>query len=236
MKYFLLIFALISCQISSLAQKEDSVYHQHLVLKFAPMMFFGTHAAVQFGVETNLAKKISLGFDYAYGDSELASYQKGGSYFDGEISQRYRFDVRWYEHQFASSRVRNNVFWGVEFLNRTNTYNTPVTIGRGLLNNNQYNYYERSLAEATYQVWGVFFKYGKVHTLNSHFFLEYYAGLGITQRINKISNPVNLGEYDRIMDFGNNNSFNYFTFHTPSNFNRKGGDFLLSFKINYQIF
>jgi hypothetical protein len=236
MKYLLLIIVFVLSQFSVFSQKNDAIYHQHLVVKYAPLVFFGTHAAVQFGLETNLSKKTTVGFDYAYGSSELASYQKGGSYYDGEVSQRYRLDVRWYENQFASSIVRNNIFWGVEFFNRTNTYKTPVTIGRGLLTNNQYNYYERSSSEATYQVWGIFFKYGNGHTLNPHFFLEYYAGIGLTQRSNIISSTVSLGEFDRIIDFGNSNTFNYFTHHTPSNFSRKGGDFLLSLKINYRIF
>jgi hypothetical protein len=236
MKYIPLLVVFVLGQYSVFSQKNDTIYHQHLVIKFAPLVFFGTHAAVQFGLETNLSKKTTVGFDYAYGSSELASYQKGGSYYDGEVSQRYRLDLRWHENQFASTNRRNNTFWGIEFFNRTNTYNTPISIGRGLLTNNQYNYYERSSAEATYQVWGIFFKYGNVHTLNSHFFLEYSAGIGLTQRSNTISTPVNLGEFDRVLGFGNSNTFNYFTYHTPSNFSRKGGDFLLSLKINYLIF
>lgn len=236
MKYFSLIFALVLCQFLGLAQKKDTTYHQHLVIKYAPFTFFGTHAAVQFGLETNLSQKTTIGFDYAYGNSDLSSYQTGSAYYDGEVSQRYRLDLRRYESQFASSNVKNNIFWGVELFNRTNTYDMPITIGRGLLGNNQYNYYERSSAEATYQVWGIFFKCGNVHILNSHFFLEYYGGLGITQRSNKVKNPVMMGEFDRIMEFESISTFNYFTYHTSSNFSRKGGDFLLSVKINYRIF
>jgi hypothetical protein len=235
MKYFSYIIISALTQITCLAQKKDTVYHQHLVVKFAPLMFFGSHAAVQFGLETNFTQKMTFGFDYAYGDSDLASYQKGGSYNDGEKSQRYRLDLRWYEKQFVNSNRRNNNFWGVEFFNRTNTYITPVIIGRGFLTNNQYNYYERSSAEATYQVWGIFFKYGNVHTLNAHFFLEYYAGLGLTQRSNSIVNPPTLGDFDRIREFNDSGTFNYFTFHSQNSFSRKGGDFLLSLKLNYRI-
>jgi hypothetical protein len=237
MKHLSLIFIIITCQISSSAQQKDSIFRQHLVIKFAPLMYFGTHAAVQIGLEANLTQKMTLGFDYAYGNSTIASYQKGGSYYDGEVSQRYRLDLRWYERAFASSKHRGNKFWGVELYNRTNTYLTPITIGRGSLGGNQqYNYYERSSSDATYQVWGVFFKYGNVHTLNDHFFLEYYTGIGLTQRSNSIKTPSSLGEYDGIRSWNDSGSFNYWTFHSPNNFSRVGGDFLLSAKLNYRIF
>ncbi len=235
-KLILLLFALTICQSTCLAQKKDTVFHQHLVIKFAPLMYVGTHAAVQAGLETNITQKMTVGFDYAYGNSEMASYQKGGSYYEGEVSQRYRLDLRWYERPFASSKSRGNRFWGVEFFNRTNTYSTPITIGRGSLGGNRYNYYERSSSDATYQVWGVFFKYGNVQTLSERFFLEYYAGIGLTQRSNKIASPSTLGEFDGLQTWNDSGSFNYWTFHSPNNFSRMGGDFLLSIKLNYRIF
>ena len=237
MKYLSILMVLFLNQICCFGQKKDSINHQHLVLKFAPFTYFGTHAAIQFGLETNITKKTAIGFDFAYGNSDLASYQKGGAYYDGEVSRRYRLDLRWYEHEFASSKFRNNSFFGVEFYNRTNTYNTPIVIGRGLLQNNRYNYYERTSSEATYQVWGIFGKYGNVRTLNSHFSVEYYAGLGVTQRSNTIASPTTLGEFDRVSDNGNSSSsFNIWQFHSSSTFKRVGGDVLLSAKINYRIF
>lgn len=237
MKYFSIIIVFILSQICCLGQKKDSINHQHLVLKFAPMMYFGTHAAIQFGLETNLSKKMTIGFDYAYGNSDLSSYQKNGSYYDGEVSQRYRLDLRWYENQFATPKFRRNGFWGVELFNRTNTYNTPIVVGRGLLPGNRYNYYERTPSEATYQVWGIFGKYGNVHALNSHFSIEYYAGLGVAQRSNSIASPSVLGEFDRvIVNQGNSSFFNIWQFHSSDTFRKVGGDFLLSAKINYRIF
>ncbi len=229
-----LISVLIFCQITSLAQEKDTVFHQYLVVKFAPLMYFGTHAAVQFGLETNLTQKMTVGFDYAYGDSEMASHQKGKSYYDGEISQRYRLDLRWYERPFASSKSRGNQFWGLEFFNRTNTYDTPITIGRGQLGPNQYNYYERTSASATNQVWGIYFKYGKVYTLSSRFFLEFYAGLGVTRRSNTITKPTSLGEFDQISD--RSSDINFWGFHSQKNYREVGGDALLSAKLNYRIF
>jgi hypothetical protein len=203
-------------------------------------MYFGTHAAIQFGLETNLTQKMTVGFDFAYGDSDLASYQSGRSgksYYEGEVSRRYRLDFRWYENQFASSNFRKNSFWGVEIFNRTNTYNTPITIGRGTLQNGRYNYYERSSSEATYQVWGIYGKYGKVHALNSHFSIEYYAGLGVAERSNSIASPSILGEFDRVIsNSGNNSYFNIWNYHSSDTFKKVGGDFLLSAKINYRIF
>jgi hypothetical protein len=232
--YVLSIFILIICHTSSLAQKKDTVFRQHLVLKFAPLMYFGNQAAIQVGLETNLTQKMTIGFDFAYGDSEIASHQKGGSYYEGEVSQRYRLDLRWYESSFASSKYRGNQFWGMEFFNRTNTYATPVTIGRGILGTNQYNYYERSSANATNQVWGIFFKYGNVHTLSSRFFLETYVGLGVTRRSNTITKPVTLGEFDQLADRGS--SINFWGFHSQTDYREVGGDFLLGAKLNYRIF
>lgn len=236
MKYLSIIIVFFLSDICCFGQKKDSINHQHLFLKFAPFTYLGTHAAIQFGLETNITQKMTIGFDYAYGNSDLASYQKGGSYYDGEVSRRYRLDVRWYEDQFTSTKFRNNDFWGVEFYNRTNTYHTPIVIGRGFLQGNRYNYYERSSSEATYQVWGIFGKYGKVHTLNSHFSLEYYAGLGISERSNTIATPTTLGEFDRVQDYGSSSSFNVWEFHSSNTFKRVGGDVLLSAKLNYRIF
>lgn len=240
MKYFSIIIVFILSQICCLGQKKDSINHQHLVLKFAPMMYFGTHAAIQFGLETNLSKKMTIGFDYAYGNSDLSSYQRGGSgksYYDGEVSRRYRLDLRWYEKQFASPKFKRNSFWGVELFNRTNTYNTPITIGKGKLQDGRYNYYERTSSAATYQVWGIYGKYGMVHALNSRFSIEYYAGLGVAERSNSIAQPNVLGEFDRVISNTNNSSyFNIWQFHSSDTFRKVGGDFLLSTKINYRIF
>ena len=131
MKHYSVIIFFFLSQICCLGQQKDIINQQHLVLKFSPFTYLGTHAAIQFGLETNLTQKMSVGFDYAYGNSDLASYQKGGSYYDGEVSRRYRLDLRWYENQFASSNLGRNSFWGVELFNRTNTYNTPIVVGKG---------------------------------------------------------------------------------------------------------
>jgi hypothetical protein len=234
MKHLFIIYILTVCQSACLAQKKDTVFYQHLVVKFAPLMYFGNQAAIQFGLETNLTKKMTLGFDYAFGDSEIASRQKGGSYYEGEVSRRYRLDLRWYEKPFASSKSKGNQFWGMELFNRTNIYDTPVTIGRGQLGPNQFNYYERSSASATNQVWGIFFKYGKVYTLSSRFFLEFYGGLGVTKRSNSITKPALLGEYDQLTD--RSSSINFWGFHSQTDYNEVGGDVLLSAKLNYRIF
>ena len=240
MKYLSIIIVLVLSQICCLGQKKDSVNHQHLVLKFAPMMYFGTHAAIQFGLETNLTQKMTLGFDFAYGNSDIASYQTGNwgkSYYVGEVSRRYRLDLRWYENPFGSFKFKGNNFWGVEIFNRTNIYNTPIVVGRGLLPNNRYNYYERTSSEATYQVWGIFGKYGNVQALNSHFSIEYYAGLGVAERSNSIASPNVLGEFDRVINnVSDSNFFNIWNFHSSDTFKRVGGDFLLSAKLNYRIF
>lgn len=240
MKSLSIIIVFFLGQISCFSQQKDTLNHQHLVLKFAPFTYIGTHAAIQFGLETNLTQKMTVGFDFAYGNSDIASYQtgkSGKSYYEGEVSRRYRFDLRWYENPFASSKLRRNSFWGMELFNRTNTYNTPITVGRGLLPDNRYNYYERTSSEATYQVWGIFGKYGNVHALNSHFSIEYYAGLGVAQRSNSIASPSILGEFDRVVVNQNNSSFfNIWQFHSSDTFKRVGGDFLLSAKLNYRIF
>jgi hypothetical protein len=230
MKYLSIIIVLFLSQICCFGQKKDSINHQHLVLKFVPFVYLGTHSAIQFGLETNITQKTTIGFDFAYGSSDITSY------YDGEVSRRYRLDLRWYEKQFASPKFRSNSFYGVEFYNRTNTYNTPIVIGRGLLPNNRFNYYERTSSEATYQVWGIYGKYGNVRTLNSHFSIEYYAGLGVAERLNKIASPSTLGEFDRVQDNGGNSSFNVWQFHSSSTFKRVGGDILLSAKLNYRIF
>ena len=237
MKHFSVIIFFFLSQICCSGQQKDIINQQHLVLKFSPFTYLGTHAAIQFGLETNLTQKMSVGFDYAYGNSDLASYQKGGSYYDGEVSRRYRLDLRWYENQFASSNLGRNSFWGVELFNRTNTYNTPIVVGKGALSNGRYNYYERTSSEATYQVWGIYGKYGKVYALNPHFSIEYYAGLGVAERSNAIASPRVLGEFDRVIsNTGNSSYFNIWNFHSSDTFKRVGGDFLLSAKINYRIF
>ena len=240
MKYISIIIVFLLSQIFCFSQKKDTVNHQHLVLKFAPFTYFGTHGAIQFGFETNLTQKMTLGFDFAFGNSDIASYQTGKwgkSYYEGEVSRRYRLDLRWYENPFGSFKFKGNSFWGVELFNRTNTYEMPVVVGRGLLPNNRYNYYERTSSEATYQVWGIFGKYGNVQALNSHFSIEYYAGLGVTQRSNSIASPNVLGEFDRvIINQNNSNFFNIWQFHSSDTFKRVGGDFLLSAKLNYRIF
>ena len=77
MKYISIIIVFLLSQISCFSQKKDSINHQHLVLKFAPFTYFGTHGAIQFEFETNLTPKMTISFDYAHGNFDIASYQTG---------------------------------------------------------------------------------------------------------------------------------------------------------------
>jgi hypothetical protein len=241
MKYKLLII-LILYQIKGFSQK-DSTYRNHLMVKLAPFTYLGTHAAIQVGLETNLNSKITLGFDYAYGNSDIASYQKGGSYLDGESSHRYRLDYRWYDRPFAKENVRVNRFWSVELFNRTNYYPSTTTIGRNCAFasgfNNSCGYYERLSDDTIYQVWGIFFKHGITQQISPHFWLEWYGGLGVTSRTNTIG-KYTLGANDRVFTNeapdSNGSGFSIFDFHSATNFRRVGGDILLSFKVNYRIY
>jgi hypothetical protein len=233
-----LLIILTLYQFSSLAQK-DSTYQNHLIVKLAPFTYLGTHAAIQVGFETNITQKMTIGFDYAYGNANMASYQKGGSYVDGESSNRYRFDFRWYEKIFTQTRYNRNQFWGVELYNRTNYYPSITTIGRNCsYNNNGFrnscSYYEKLSDDTIAQVWGIFFKYGQVRQIDNRFSIEWYGGLGLSSRTNTIG-KYSLGANDIV--FGDNNGDNsYFNFHKSSNFSRKGGDILLTIKFNYRIF
>lgn len=215
-------------------QQKDSLNKQHLVIKLAPLTYFGTYGAIQVGLETNITPKITLGFDYAYGDYNLAINKTKGTYTEGEICQRYRLDLRFYQHTWGALNHRNNTFWGVELFNRNNDYNTPVVMGRGLIQGNQYNYYENSSADANFQVWGLYVKYGNVHQLGSRFSLEYYGGLGLVKHINSIKPPATLGEFDRIT--GRGTGFNFWGNQSSSNFDRIAGDVLLSIKLNFSLF
>lgn len=239
MNYKLLTIILL-CQINSFAQK-DSVFHNHLVVKFAPMTYLGTHAALQFGVETNLTPKMTIGFDYAYGDSNIASFQRGGSYLDGETSQRFRLSLHWYKKPFMEYDRTNN-FWGIELFNRTNYYPSITTIGRSCASadgfSNNCNYYERIFGTSTFQVWGFFVKYGTIFPINNKLWVELYGGLGVASRNNIVGN-FNLEPNDRIYNYDdqlNGRGIGFFDYHKPYGFSRIGGDILLSAKINYRIF
>ena len=233
-----LLIIMVLCQFSSFAQ-VDSIFRHHLIVKLAPFTYLGTHAAIQVGFETNITQKMTIGFDYAYGNANLASYQKGGSYIEGETSNRYRIDFRWYQNAFTAYRYGRNQFWGMELYNRTNYYPSITTIGRNCSYTNggfgnSCSYYEKVSDDTIAQAWGIFFKYGQVRRLDDKFSIEWYAGLGVSSRTNTVGKYIS-GANDIV--FGDNNGNNsYFNFHKSSNFSRTGGDILLSLKLDYKIF
>ena len=240
MKHKLLTIMML-CQIDSFSQK-DSTFNNHLVFKIAPLVFLGTPAALQMGLETNIKPKVTLGFEYAYGDSKMVSFQSGGAYLDGESSHRFRLDVRFYRNNFLENDNKKNRFWGIELFNRTNFYPTITTIGRSCAFGNGFSndcsYYERVFGNSTYQVWGVFLKWGAILPINDRLWFEWYGGIGMANRRN-IVGDFPLEANDHIFNYDdqlNGRNLSFFDYHKPYGFNRIGVDFLLSAKMNYKIF
>ena len=221
--------------------QKDTTYHQHLLVKLAPLTYLGVHSAFQVGLETNLTKKQTIAFDYAYGNQNLAFGRTGWGYVEDEVSQRFRLEYRWYKMPFLAKTTRYNVFRGIELYHRTNTYPSTVTIGRNYSNTSfRYSYFQKSESINTYQVFGAFAKYGFMETYGEHFGVEAYGGVGISyhSNITKPYSDYNLGVNDRFVnqESPNNNKLTIFNYHNPSAGNLTLIDILLSVKISYRIF
>lgn len=234
MKYTIIILLLAVCHSFTFAQ-SDTTSHRHLLIKLAPLTYLGAHAAIQLGLETNISSRTTTAFDYAYGSDKISSSGTKGNYDEGEVSQRFRFELRRYTKPFATKKNRLNSFYGLEILNRINTYPGTTTIGREQNSwNNSYKYYEKITGNTTYKVWGIYTKIGIIGQISERFWLEWYGGIGVANHTNT-TEKYTLGPKDYVFTGGEIPRGIYFNFHSPLNFEATGLDFLWSIKLSYQI-
>lgn len=234
MKYSILIILLVFSRVFTFAQ-SDTISHRHLLLKIAPLTYLGAHAAIQLGLETNISTRTTIAFDYAYGNPNISLAGTKGTYDEGEISQRYRLEFRRYTKPFALRNKGINSFYGLELFNRTNTYPSTTTIGRGGNSwNNDYKYYEKLSDDTIYKVWGAYGKIGVMGQISERFWLEWYGGIGMATHTNT-TGKYTLAPNDHVFTENGRPKTIYFNFHNPLNFKLTGVDFLWSLKLSYQI-
>ena len=107
-KIYLILLLWLSFSLT-FAQK-DSTFHQHLLIKLAPITYVGMFPAIQIGLETNADATNTLAFDYAYGNYAIAVGKTGNGFIEGESSHRFRFEYRWYRRPFAEEDISRNTF------------------------------------------------------------------------------------------------------------------------------